>query len=69
MTDRIVVEDDYRGRQQATTSRAIKSKAKVASRARESSPEYRVPSDGQDDDEEVSVVNVPELDPSILDSD
>ena len=69
MTDRIVVEDDYRGRQQATTSRAIKSKAKVASRARESSPEYRVPSDGQNDDEEVSVVNVPELDPSILDSD
>ncbi len=69
MTDRIVVEDDYRGRQQATTSRAIKSKAKVASRARESSPEYRVSSDGQNDDEEVSVVNVPELDPSILDSD
>ncbi len=68
MTDRIVVENDYRGRQQATTSKATKSKAKVASRARESSPEYRIPSDGQDD-EEVSVVNVPELDPSILDSD
>ena len=58
-----------RAAKQATTSRATKSKAKVASRARESSPEYRVPSDGQDDDEEVSVVNVPELDPSILDSD
>ncbi len=37
--------------------------AKAASRARESSPEYRVPSNGHDEDEEVSVVNVPDLDP------
>ena len=39
MSDRIVVEDDYCGRQQAITSKATKLKAKAASRARESSPE------------------------------
>ena len=56
-----------RAKRQATISQAIKSKAK-STRTRYSSPEYRC-SDGHDEDDDVSVVNDPDLDPSILDSD